>query len=119
MVANPFYVQPANIGAGLQGLGQSLLKGRELREAEVEKQRLIDLRKETADIYATGTIDDMYQHMIKNPEIAETLSGAIQHKSEAAKTNLANSALSFMQDPSESNLNNIITARKAVRPKKG
>jgi hypothetical protein len=106
---NPFLVTPGgDMSQGLGMLGQAL----QYRRSEDERQQQLQQQQEQQaqvqagkqalqQAYQSGNPDDIANAMIKYPEMASVLQGAMQFKSDATRQNLVSSARDVLMNPAQ------------------
>jgi hypothetical protein len=124
MNGNRFTVPVAKgFGQALTGFGDRLVRSGELersREAEATKQQYIaDMKRESAEAYASGDVDRMIETGLKYPEISKTMETVMQHKSERTKESYQNTLFDFYVDPTEQNARELIEARQTLLGEEG
>ena len=94
----------------IDNFGQGLNQMRERQNQEQMMQQQKDALNQAAQLYSTGTPDEIAQFSIQNPQAGELLSRQLAFKSDATRQNMMDSMQQILLDPSqtESVLNNRI-----------
>ena len=72
-----------------------------MREQRDERQQQQDSLKQAAQLYSTGTPDEIAQFSIQNPQAGELLSRQLAFKSDATRQNMMDSMQQILLDPSQ------------------
>jgi hypothetical protein len=93
---NQFYIQPADLSAGLGGIYQAL-GARKKREAEQERiSQQNAILAEGAEILQGDDPDAIADFAMRNPQMAEVMDKAIGFRSEATKRNAIEAAKNIL-----------------------
>lgn len=117
---NPWYVDPSqgseNVRAAMGGLTQQLNRTGDIRRKREAVMRadakLKAIRDGAQKAYESGDPNQMSSFMAQYPEMAEAMSIASKHKNEATEKNYLDTLQQIYLNPSEENVNNLLTVRK-------
>jgi hypothetical protein len=84
----------------MDSLGEGLNQMRARQEQERAMQQQQDSLKQAAQLFSSGTPDEIAQFSIQNPQAGELLSRQIAFKNDATKQNMIDSMRQIMLDPS-------------------
>ena len=85
----------------IDNLGQGLNQMRERQNKEQMMQQQKDALNQAAQLYSTGTPDEIAQFSIQNPQAGELLSRQLAFKSDATRQNMMDSMQQILLDPSQ------------------
>lgn len=81
--------------------GDSLSNAMAMRENRNAMQQQKDALKQAAQLYSTGTPDEIAQFAIQNPQAGELLSRQLAFKNDATRKNMMDSMQQILLDPSQ------------------
>lgn len=85
----------------IDNFGQGLNQMRERQSQEQMVQQQKDALNQAAQLYSTGTPDEIAQFSIQNPQAGELLSRQLAFKSDATRQNMMDSMQQILLDPSQ------------------
>lgn len=85
----------------IDNFGQGLDQMRERQNQEQMMQQQKDALNQAAQLYSTGTPDEIAQFSIQNPQAGEILSTQLAFKSDATRQNMMDSMRQILLDPSQ------------------
>lgn len=85
----------------IDNFGQGLSQMRERQNQEQMMQQQQDALNQAAQLYSTGTPDEIAQFSIQNPQAGELLSKQLAFKSDATRQNMMDSMQQILLDPSQ------------------
>ena len=91
-MANPFNIEPASFGVGMQNLMGAVEDRAGFEREKAKKVGDIKKREEAMDIYKNGTAEDLQGFMIKNPGMVDEFDKIIGFKNKNTKQNMIDSA---------------------------
>ena len=81
--------------------GDSLSDAMVMRQERKDGQQQQDALKQAAQLYSTGTPDEIAQFSIQNPKAGEILSNQLAFKNDATRKNMMDSMQQILLDPSQ------------------
>tara|TARA_R100000388_G_C7239790_1_gene160435 strand:+ start:564 stop:1805 length:1242 start_codon:yes stop_codon:yes gene_type:complete len=106
----------AELAPSMQNFGNALRYRNERNEAEAARQKQQEALKQAAQLYSTGTPDEIARFSIENPQAAKLLSEQIGYKDEATKQNALETMRGILTNPerAEELLQNRVNYLKSV-----
>ena len=106
----------AELAPSMQNFGNALRYRNERNEAEAARQQQQETLKQAAQLYSTGTPDEIARFSIENPQVAKLLSDQIGYKDDATKQNALETMQGILTNPdrAEEFLQNRVNYLKSV-----